>query len=233
MAEVGAPLIVLSRTDCAPDQVVRKCDARARILAPHHIVGRVDDSVLVVVAGEADRLQDYAGAADDQIEQTGVGTAEHEAIVRDAAGREDRKLLAAGGREFAAAKIDERHVEHAVDRRAAGDRQPVVLATRCEAADFNGQRIGVGQRDAAFEADVGRAIAWCHAAVEMGRARAIELAGPRIHLIKRHVADDGHRGTRSARHRAVDRCIDQDKRTVIGQSRSYALRPVSDDPAST
>src|SRR5262245_57739814 len=52
-AEMGAPLLVLGRTDRAADGVVLKRSICARELAPEHIVGRVDLAVAVVVADEA------------------------------------------------------------------------------------------------------------------------------------------------------------------------------------
>ena len=92
--------------------------------------------------------------------------------------------------------------KHAVERRAAGDRQPVVLAAGRDAADFDEQRIGVGQCEVAFEADVGRARAGGHAAVEVGRAGAEEIARPAHQAVEIDRADDCHRVV------VDDRCVD-------------------------
>ena len=97
--------------------------------------------------------------------------------------------------------------------RAAGDRQPVVLAARRGAADFNEQRIGVGQCEAAFEADFGRAGAGGHAAVEVGRAGAEEIARPAHQAVEIDRAD--HRDRVVVDDRRVDGRVDDDQVAVV------------------
>ena len=52
MAEMGAPDVVVALGH-AGGRIVGKCDRLIQVVAPYRVVGRVDNAVVVVVAGDA------------------------------------------------------------------------------------------------------------------------------------------------------------------------------------
>ena len=73
--------------------------------------------------------------------------------------------------------IDERHVQGAVERRAAGDRQPVVLAARRGPADFQRERRRAAEDQIAAVIHIGGRIPRPQVADVIDCARAGEGAG--------------------------------------------------------
>jgi hypothetical protein len=88
-------------------------------------------------------------------------------------------------------------------------------AARCGAAEFNEEEIGVGQCEVAFEAHFGRTGARGNAVVEVGRARAEEIAGPAHESVEIDRADDGNRVV--VDDRPVHGRVDHDKVAIVDE----------------
>ena len=188
-------------------RIVGQRDRGVVTLAPHDVIGRVDDAVVVVVAGQT-RSNDAEHAGRVKLSRVPSESAgksrqlDRREGAAESAPVEDVERIARLRLKQAEDGADQAHRERAAQRQLAGHVDVIELAARRRAAQLDDQRIGVAEHDIPFEADFGRAGAGGQAAVEVGRAGAEEIAGPAHRAVEIDRAD--HRDRVVVDHRRVD-----------------------------